>query len=168
MQEAISSHTRDEPVADSDVVTSHALAESSIDLSRIEQIRRQMLSFEPRRFELVIEDLLVQSGFEHVEVTKYSQDGGIDVNARPGQLCWPMRHVLLQLQAKRWLHTVGRKEVAELRGSLQPHAAGCIVTTSHFSRAALVESSAPGKVPIRAIDGIELANVVASLDLKLP
>ncbi len=75
---------------------------------------------------------------------------------------------MIQIQAKRWLHTVGRKEVAELRGSLPPHAAGCIVTTSHFSRAAIGESTAAGKIPITVIDGYELANIVSTQNLQLP
>lgn len=139
---------------------------SRLDLATLEPIRRRLLAYEPRQFEHVIHGLLQQSGFDQVEVTKYSQDGGIDVNARPGSMSWPLRHLLIQLQAKRWLHTVGRKEVAELRGSLQPHAAGCIVTTSHFSRAALAESTEAGKVPITIIDGYELANIVNSLGLR--
>lgn len=140
---------------------------TTMDIAALEPIRRRLLSYEPRKFELVIQDLLRQSGFDQVEVTKYSQDGGIDINARPGKMSWPLRHVYIQLQAKRWLHTVGRREVAELRGSLQPHAAGCIVTTSHFSRAALFESTEPGKIPITVIDGYELANIIVSLRLDL-
>lgn len=141
-------------------------AGSAKDYVLLESVRRRLLSYEPRQFEHFLHDLLLQSGFQQVEVTKYSQDGGIDVNARPGQRSWPISHLLIQLQAKRWLHTVGRKEVAELRGSLQPHAAGCIVTTSHYSRAALTEATAPGKVPISLIDGYELASLVNSLQLK--
>lgn len=140
---------------------------AEMDLITLEPIRRKLLACNPRQFEIVIHDLLLQSGFDHVEVTKYSQDGGIDVNARPGTRSWPLKNLLLQIQAKRWLHTVGRKEIAELRGSLQPHAAGCVVTTSHFSRAALLESLEPGKVPITVIDGYELANVVKTLDLTI-
>jgi HJR/Mrr/RecB family endonuclease len=137
------------------------------DYHTLEPIRRHLLSYEPRQFEYFLRDLLIRSGFHQVEVTKYSQDGGIDVNTLPGQLSWPIRSLLIQLQAKRWLHTVGRREVAELRGSLQPHAAGCIVTTSHYSRAALIEATSPGKVPINLIDGYQLAGLVNSLGLKL-
>lgn len=147
--------------------TSEENVNVATDYTTLEPIRRHLLSYEPRQFEYFLRDLLVRSGFHQVEVTKYSQDGGIDVNALPGQLSWPIRRLLVQLQAKRWLHTVGRKEVAELRGSLQPHAAGCIVTTSHYSRAALIEATAPGKVPINLIDGYELAGLVNSLGLKL-
>jgi restriction endonuclease Mrr len=80
---------------------------------------------------------------------------------------WAVQNLLVQIQAKRWLHTVGRKEVAELRGSLQPHAAGCIVTTSQFSCAALVESRAPGKVPITVINGLELAGLTHAANMAL-
>lgn len=73
----------------------------------------------------------------------------------------------MQVQAKRWLHTVGRKEVAELRGSLQPHAAGCIVTTSQFSRAAILESQEPGKIPITIINGIDLAELTRAAQLQI-
>ena len=157
------------PLEDREVVGSESLdqAEDHLDLASLEPIRRQLLAYEPRRFEEVIRDLLRQSGFEQVEVTRYSQDGGIDVNATPGKASWPIRNLLIQVQAKRWMHTVGRKEVAELRGSLQPHAAGCIVTTSHFSRAALGESKEFGKIPITTIDGYELANIVKLLNHSL-
>jgi len=39
---------------------------------------------------------------------------------RAGSRIWIFENSLVQVQAKRWLHSVGRKEVAELRGSLQP------------------------------------------------
>lgn len=135
MRELFANRPEETNIGDQEVV-SPTLSDGEaheLDIATLEPIRRQLLSYEPRQFEHVIRDLLQQSGFDQVEVTKYSQDGGIDINARPGKRSWPLRHLLVQLQAKRWLHTVGRKEVAELRGSLQPHAAGCIVTTSHFS-----------------------------------
>ncbi len=140
---------------------------NAADTAALESVRGRLLALEPRKFEFFLRDMLLQSGFEDVEVTKYSQDGGIDVNALPGRQSWPIRRLLIQIQAKRWLHTVGRKEVAELRGSLQPHASGCIVTTSHFSRAALVEAASPGKVPINLIDGFELAGIANSLGMNL-
>jgi hypothetical protein len=139
-----------------------------IDTITLEIIREQLLSFDPQKFEHLISDILLRSGFDSVNVTRYSQDGGIDINAMLDKRTWPLRHLLTQIQAKRWLHTVGRKDVAELRGSLQPHAAGCIVTTSHFSRAAIVESTETGKVPITIVDGYELARIIKSINLELP
>jgi restriction system protein len=104
--------------------------------------------------------LLVHCGFSDVCVTRYSADGGVDVNARTGGGIWIFENVLVQIQAKRWLHSVGRKEVAELRGSLQPFARGAVVTTSHFSKAAINEASEEGKNPIALVDGVRLSKVV--------
>lgn len=137
------------------------------DIDILEPIRKKLLAIEPRRFETFIKELLVNTGFEKVEVTRYSQDGGIDVNARAGSKAWAIRDLLVQVQAKRWLHTVGRREIAELRGSLQPHAAGCIVTTSQFSRAAILESLEPGKTPITIINGIELAGLTQAAHMQI-
>jgi len=82
------------------------------------------------------------------------------VNARAGARIWVFENTLVQVQAKRWLHSVGRKEVAELRGSLQPFARGAVVTTSHFSKAAINEAGEEGKNPIALVDGFRLSKVV--------
>lgn len=133
----------------------------------IEAIRSTLLAKPPRAFEHFVKDLLVLSGFVNVSVTKFSQDGGIDVCAFAGGMMWPIEKLMLQVQAKRWLHSVGRKEVAELRGSLEPFARGAIVTTSHYSRAAMIEATAPGKAPIVLVDGYSLAKTVRQLGMTI-
>jgi hypothetical protein len=145
----------------------HEDKKGDVDIAALEDTRKQLLACDPERFEHIISDILLCSGFDNVNVTRYSQDGGIDINARLDKRAWPLRHLLTQIQAKRWLHTVGRKEVAELRGSLQPYAAGCIVTTSHFSRAAITESTESGKVPITIVDGYELARIIQLVKFDL-
>ncbi len=132
-----------------------------------EPIRRRLLALPPEGFEHLIKKVLELTGFKRVTVTRYSQDGGIDVNAYAMEQIWPVRGLHVQVQAKRWIHTVGRREVAELRGSLAPFARGAIVTTSFFSRAALAESSADGKNPIVLIDGPEFAGMVGGLKLNI-
>lgn len=129
-------------------------------VEQIEQVRSKLLVMEPRRFELFIKYLLIKTGFTEVCVTKYSADGGVDVNARASGRMWIFESTLVQVQAKRWLHSVGRKEVAELRGSLQPFAKGAVVTTSHFSKAAINEAGEFGKNPIALVDGFKLSRVV--------
>jgi hypothetical protein len=156
-------------IEDREIVSAMAAASSKSErdlATRIEEVRSRLLGVAPERFEHLIKDLLVQTGFESVAVTKYSQDGGIDVNALAGQGMWPIRGLHVQVQAKRWLHTVGRKDVAELRGSLQPFARGAVVTTSHFSRAAMLEANESGKNPIVLVDGYQFASVVDALKLK--
>jgi len=129
-------------------------------MEELEVIRRTMMGLAPRQFELFVGDLLQHCGYDDVCVTRYSADGGIDVNATVGSRIWVFERTLVQVQAKRWLHSVGRKEVAELRGSLKPFAGGVILTTGHFSRAAVNEASEEGKNPIGLVDGIKLSRVV--------
>lgn len=135
------------------------------DEQALERLRSRMLALDPRAFEFLIRSVLVASGYESVAVTRYSQDGGIDVNAAFGPSGWPVRSHRVQVQAKRWLHTVGRKDVAELRGSLGPDGIGCLVTTSHFSKAAVSEASEPGKTPITLVNGWQLSELLVTLDI---
>ncbi len=128
----------------------------------IESVRSKIFALDPRGFELLVKHALERTGFENVSVTRYTADNGIDVNARVSPVQWPISGMRVQVQAKRWLHTVGRREIAELRGSLEPFAQGAVVTTSFFSRAALTEANAPGRQPIVLIDGYHFAQTVAS------
>jgi len=136
-------------------------------VQRIEKVRGSLLAMEPKAFEFFIKELLMHCGFLDVCVTKYSSDGGIDVNARAGFRIWIFENTLVQVQAKRWLHSVGRKEVAELRGSLQPFARGAVVTTGHFSKAAINEASEEGKNPIALVDGVKLSKIVIDEGFRL-
>jgi Restriction endonuclease len=146
--------------SDDDEIVDESTHKETGDLERIEHVRSRLLALEPRRFEAFVKDLLLHCGFSDVCVTRFSADGGIDVNARAGGRAWIFEGTLVQVQAKRWLHSVGRKEVAELRGSLQPFARGAVVTTSHFSRAAIHEANEAGKNPIALVDGFRLSKVV--------
>lgn len=133
----------------------------------IEGIRGRLLAKSAEQFEHCIKDLMLATGFVNVGVTKFSQDGGVDINAYAGASMWPVENMLVQIQAKRWLHTVGRKEVAELRGSLEPFARGAVVTTSHYSKAAVVEAASLGKAPIVLVDGYSLARIVRLAGMKI-
>jgi HJR/Mrr/RecB family endonuclease len=151
---------------DDDEIVNESEHQKSENIEQIEYIRGSLLAMEPRKFELFIKELLLHCGFSNVCVTRYSADGGVDVNARVGSRIWIFENTLVQVQAKRWLHSVGRKEVAELRGSLQPYARGAVVTTSHFSKAAINEASEEGKNPIALVDGFRLSKVV--VDERFP
>ena len=131
----------------------------------LEETRRKMLALTPQGFEHLVKHALERSGFEKVQVTRYSQDGGIDVEAETGSSLWPLRGTLVQVQAKRWIHTVGRREIAELRGSLKNYARGAFVTTSHYSKSAVQEAVEMTKVPIVLMDGQAFAQVTEQFHL---
>lgn len=151
--------------AERDVVVSASAMPlaAPLDSGIAESIRRSLLAVTPERFEHVVKDALTATGFERVSVTRFSADGGVDVNAFAGPALWPYRNGLLQVQAKRWLHSVGRREVAELRGSLQPNAQGAVVTTSFFTKAAIIEASEVTKKPIVLVNGLDFAAVLSRL-----
>jgi hypothetical protein len=128
----------------------------------VERVRAKIFALDPRSFELLVQHALERTGFVEVSVTRYTADNGIDVNARVSPVQWPIAGVRVQVQAKRWLHTVGRREVAELRGILEPFAQGAVVTTSYFSRAAISEAKAGGRQPIVLVDGYHFALTVKS------
>ena len=153
--------------SDDDKIVDESDDQQSKNIERIERVRGKLLAMEPKSFELFIKDLLLHCGFWDVCVTKFSADGGIDVNARAGNRIWVFENTLVQVQAKRWLHSVGRKEVAELRGSLQPFAKGAVVTTGHSSKAAINEASEDGKNPIALVDGLRLSQVVLDEQFSL-
>ncbi len=125
-----------------------------------DQLRILLQDMPPDRFEALITELLLQMGFDEstVIVTPYSGDGGIDVVGiyRAAGLA----EVNAAVQVKRWRGNVRAPVVTQLRGSLQVHQQGIIITTSDFSTGARTEASAPGKVRIGCINGEELLDLL--------
>jgi HJR/Mrr/RecB family endonuclease len=158
--------SRKHSVKNDDEIVNEGELEKVENIQQIEQVRGKLLVMEAKTFEFFIKDLLIHTGFTEVCVTKYSSDGGVDVNAKAGGRMWIFESTSVQVQAKRWLHSVGRKEVAELRGSIQPFARGVVITTSHFSKAAINEANEDGKSPIALVDGFRLSKLI--IDEKFP
>lgn len=149
------------------VQTTQTAGYGNYSADELERIRAQMLNLHPARFESLVKNVLEHSGFCRVATTRYSQDGGIDVDAFAGEWQWPIRSLHVQIQAKRWMHTVGRKEVAELRGSLGRYARGALVTTSQFSKSALDEADNSEKLPITMIDGYDFARIIKHFNVVI-
>lgn len=109
----------------------------------------------PYGFELLCERLLREHGFEDVEVTQKSRDGGIDGF---GVLrLSPFVSVKVAFQAKRYKDVVSRSEVGEFRNALLGRAEkGVFITTGRFTSDAQTEASREGVIPIELIDGERL------------
>ena len=125
-----------------------------------ERLRALLLEVLPDRFESLIGELLIRIGFDEstVTVTRRSGDGGIDVTGvyRAAGLTG----VTVAVQAKRWKDNIQRPTVTSLRGSLQVHQQGIIITTSDFSKGAQAEALAPNKTHIGLINGEELVGLL--------
>jgi hypothetical protein len=132
-----------------------------------ERVRRQLRDvlhdLDPRSFEELVGSLLVALGFEDVEVTRFTGDGGIDVRAV--LTVGGVTDVRTAVQVKRWTNSVSGRIVNELRGALGPQERGLIITLSHFTRAARAEADAPDRTPITLIDGEQLIDLLVDNEI---
>ena len=121
-------------------------------------------NMDPFVFEKFAARLLRECGFESVEVTKKSGDGGIDGNGKlkvNGIFCFNVA-----FQCKRYSGTVPASDIRDFRGSLQNSTEkGIFITTGTFSKSAISEASDPGKKQIDLIDGNDLVDRMAALQL---
>lgn len=115
-------------------------------------------SLPPYGFELICGRLLREHGFEDVEVTQRSRDGGIDGY---GLLrLSPFVSLRVAFQAKRYKDVVTRSAVGEFRNALLGRAEkGVFITTGRFTNDAESEATRDGVVPIELIDGQQLVEL---------
>jgi restriction system protein len=112
-------------------------------------------SVTPKGFEDICKRLLREHGFENVNVTGGSHDGGIDGY---GTLeLNPFVSIKVLFQCKRYKGTVSRAQVGDFRNAMIGRAEkGIILTTGTFSEDAKREASRDGAPPIELIDGEKL------------
>jgi restriction system protein len=110
----------------------------------------------PVAFERLVQRLLRESGFKHVEVTGRSGDGGIDGRGIARVHGLMSFHVLFQ--CKRYKGSVGPGEIRDFRGAMVGRAdKGLFITTGTFTPAAVKEATRDGAPPIDLLDGSEFA-----------
>ena len=119
-------------------------------------LRERLLAMKPGEFEELISQLLAEMGFEMVEVTKLSGDGGIDV--RGTLVVGDVVRIKMAVQVKKWKlkNNILAPVVQQVRGSLGAHEQGLIITTSDFSAGAIEEAAQPDKTPIALMNGEQL------------
>jgi restriction system protein len=112
----------------------------------------------PYGFELICGRLLREHGFEDVDVTQRSRDGGIDGYGLLGLS--PFVSLRVAFQAKRYKDVVSRSAVGEFRNALLGRAEkGVFITTGRFTVDAESEASRDGVIPIELIDGEQLVQL---------
>ena len=117
-------------------------------------------------FERLCQKLLRESGFEKVNVTGRSGDGGIDgtgvlqVN--------PFVSFQVLFQCKRYDGSVSASQVRDFRGAMMGRAEkGIIITTGSFTMEAKREASRDGVPQIELVDGEKLIDMFEKLELGL-
>ena len=115
------------------------------------ELLERIASASPEAFEALIEALLRALGFEDVERTSLTKDGGIDV--RGTLVVGDVVRIRMAIQAKRWKGNVQRPEVQKVRGSLGAHEQGLIITTSDFTKTARTEAARADASPVALMNG---------------
>lgn len=120
----------------------------------------------PSGFERLCMRLLREAGFERVQVTGRSNDGGID-GVGVLQLNDLMSFNVV-FQCKKWEQSVPPKEIRDLRGAMDGRSdKGIFLTTSTYSSNARAEAERPGAVPIELVDGEKLFEMFKRYELGL-
>jgi len=124
---------------------------------RLRQVlRKRLLAMDSGEFEELIARLLAEIGFEDIEVTKRSGDGGIDV--RGTLVVGDIIRTRMAVQVKKWKpkNNIQAPVVQQVRGSLGTHEQGLIITTSDFSPGARKEAARPDATPVALMNGEQL------------
>jgi len=124
-----------------------------------DSILNRLKRFSPKDFEIFCRELLKVYGFEKVEVTKLSRDGGIDGF---GELKIGLSYLHVSFQCKRWDKTVVRRpEIDKFRGASQGKFQQAIIfTTSTFTQDAKKADNQVGAIPIALFDGDAIVNLM--------
>ena len=118
---------------------------------------------EPTAFERLSQRILRESGFTKVEVTGRSGDGGID---GAGVLRVNLLSFHVRFQCKRYAGSVGASEIRDFRGAMVGRAdKGLFLTTGRFTKEGEREAVRDGAPAIDLINGVELCNLLKSLEL---
>lgn len=123
-------------------------------------------SLSPSGFERICQRLLREAGFEKVEVTGRSGDGGIDGN---GVLqINPFVSFQILFQCKRYEGNVSSPQIRDFRGAMMGRAEkGIILSTGTFTTDAKREASRDGAQPIELVDGDKLVEMFEQLELGM-
>ena len=119
-----------------------------------QELRKRLLNMNWDDFEELIARLLAEMGFEDIEVTGRSKDGGIDV--RGTLVVGEVVRIRMAVQVKKWKRNIHAPVVQQVRGSLGTHEQGLIITTSDFSSGARKEAARPNATPVALMNGEQL------------
>ena len=125
-----------------------------------------LLNMAPDKFERLCQRLLRESGFQQVNVTGKTGDGGIDGN---GLLqINPFVSFQVLFQCKRYSGSVSVSQVRDFRGAMMGRAdKGIIMTTGTFTSDAKREAVRDGVPPIELVNGEKLLDMFEQLELGL-
>lgn len=130
------------------------------------QVLQKLKKLSPPGFEHFCRALLLEAGFQDVEVTGRSGDRGID--GRGILKVNPLFSMKVAFQAKRHQETVGPGVIRDFRGAIIGRAdRGLVITTGTFTREAEIESTRDGATQIELIDGPAIVELMEEYEFGL-
>jgi restriction system protein len=134
--------------------------------SQRDLLRERLENMDPFAFERLIYDLLVEMGYEDVELTQPTNDKGVDVKAVAQFGITTINEVI---QAKRHRANIQRPVLDMLRGSLHRFKAqkGTIITTGDFGKGVKDAAFEMGAAPITLINGDTLIDLLIQHDIGI-
>lgn len=130
-----------------------------------DKLLKHVKAMKPYDFENLVSELLLALGFEQVEVTSRSNDGGIDV--RGTLVVGEVIRTRLAVQVKRWKNNVQAPVIQQVRGSLGTHEQGLIITTSDFSKGAREEATRANATPVGLMNGEQLVDLLIQNEIGI-
>ena len=128
-----------------------------------------IINLSPYGFEKLCKRLLIEEGFQNVEITKQSRDGGIDGIAKLNLNRFVSFRVFFQ--CKKYKGSVGSEAIQLFKGAIdgkvKPGDKGLMITTGYFTDSAEKEATREGGFPIELIDGERLIEMFENLKLGL-
>lgn len=129
-----------------------------------QEMQTRIRALSTSEFEQLARTLLIRMGFEAVEVSGGSGDGGIDV--RGVMVTGDVIRTRMAVQVKHWKKkTVEPAVVREVRGSLGTHEQGLIITSSTFSKSARQEAERGNATPVGLMDGEQLVTLLIEYEI---
>jgi len=141
-----------EPIDDATAEQVSAQVEESTEDFIIKRLKSAQTAYQ---FEHFVSHLLKCMGY-YARVTQTSGDGGVDIIAHRDELGF--EPPIIKVQCKQVLTTIGRPEVQQLHGAIEPGEHGLFVTLGSFSaEARAFERTKPN---LRLLDGSALMELI--------
>lgn len=129
----------------------------------VDDLLEILRKIDPNAFERLCQRVLREAGFNKVEVTERTRDGGIDGT---GVLRVNLLSFRVAFQCKRYSGSVPAPEIQKFQGAMSGRAdKGLFITTGRFTRDAEKAAVRDGALAIDLIDGIELCSLLKERDL---
>jgi restriction system protein len=131
-----------------------------------EKLLQILRNLSPSGFEHLCKQFLREAGFQEVEVTGKTSDGGID--GKGILQINPLLSIPVLFQCKRYAGSVGAPQIRDFRGAMMGRAdKGILITTGSFTKEAEREAIRDGVSPIELVDSNKLIKMFEQLELGL-